>query len=914
MFLILPSSAVFSYSGGHAMQNDLSDKKICIDPGHGGSDSGAIGPSGYTEKEANLDIAMKLRKYVENHGATAIMTRTTDIYVSLSDRCKIANDNKTDIFVSIHHNAFSDPTVGGTETYYHSSLPPNSNAAKLAGKIQTNLVNVLGLNDRGVKTANFYVLRNTNMPAALAEVLFISNPNEEALIKNESVREKVAWAIYAGICQYFGVEPRPMKDETPPTTPMVEGPFSYDEYDWLNYKNISINWSESEDESGIKEYLYSFSDIFIEGEAWHSATSDVYISNDSSFKYFSEKYALLGENVGGRVSYIFEVSKSVSWKIYLRFWGGISVSCDGKFLGNSTSSKWKFANFSVNLHNGKHILSVAGTKGMSMLDYISIFKDFEKTNSTSIIKTLTDGKFAFIIHAVDYADNIGDAAPSDIMGIPLVLKIDSTPPSPPDIICKKLSNEQPIEIRWRVILDTSPIKKVDMIIVGDDISINRTFNASINNTLVELYDGNYTIKMRVMNAANLFSEYSMHSVCIDTIPPQKVKINPLLRYINTTDVFLSWSSSNDAEVYHVFVNDERNEYLSTERNECVIECKHGRTYIFGVSPEDLVGNVGEISWTEPVTIDTTPPENLTVTLKMDYEYCDVDGNFTAIFSADEYESGIMNYIVYAINESGKNLLGACDEYFYFNLQPGKYEFEVISINNARLKTSKMFCVTVNIPPHPIVDVNVVGKKVIMESRSYDPDGKIVKHFWDMDNDGIWDIISDVGNASYEYNTEGMYDIVYGVVDELGVFSSYSFKISVKFSKIPVNFTVNFSAYDYDGNIVASIVPDIYVEFVEWSADNNTWYRAIKNDTYYIASLPANATDLYIRAYNNTYTDILHFKVDIDKKLKKYECDGKKKEEIVHHSDIYSSYLVALAFAIFIITVLWLFKGRKLRGL
>ncbi len=186
----------------------LAGYKICVDPGHGGDDSGAVGPTGYTEKEANLGIGLWTRDFLLASGADVYMTRESDVTVSLSERVAIANDNAVDIFVSIHNNAY-DGTAHGTETYYHDSLPPDSNSAYLAGYLQDELIGHLERFDRGVKQADFYVLRNTDMPASLTEVMFIDNEEEEALLKDPKVRQRAGLAHYHGINHYFGITPAP---------------------------------------------------------------------------------------------------------------------------------------------------------------------------------------------------------------------------------------------------------------------------------------------------------------------------------------------------------------------------------------------------------------------------------------------------------------------------------------------------------------------------------------------------------------------------------------------------------------------------------------------------------------------------------------------------------------------------------
>jgi len=185
------------------------NKIIVLDPGHGGPDPGAIGPSGIQEKAVTLDIAKRVSKLLEAQGAKVIMARSADMDVSLAARTDIANKNKADIFVSIHINAHTDPSIGGTTSYIYSGTGSSSEAPrlpesnKLARSIQTEMVKSLRLRDIGVKQANFAVLRTSNMPAVLLELAFISNQAEEKLLKTDSFKNKAAEAIVKGIGTYF---------------------------------------------------------------------------------------------------------------------------------------------------------------------------------------------------------------------------------------------------------------------------------------------------------------------------------------------------------------------------------------------------------------------------------------------------------------------------------------------------------------------------------------------------------------------------------------------------------------------------------------------------------------------------------------------------------------------------------------
>ena len=198
-----PGSDIFTTPG-------IKGKKIAIDPGHGGNDSGAIGYNKSEEKDATLRIGMKLKKMLEDAGATVIMTRTTDASVAaptasdveeLQARCDIANKANADIFISIHNDSFTDTSTDGTSTYYYGG--GSSYSKKLADCVREGIIASVHTPDRGTKTANFYVIKNTNMPAILAEVAFISNPAEQALLTSEDGTTNFATGIYNGINEFF---------------------------------------------------------------------------------------------------------------------------------------------------------------------------------------------------------------------------------------------------------------------------------------------------------------------------------------------------------------------------------------------------------------------------------------------------------------------------------------------------------------------------------------------------------------------------------------------------------------------------------------------------------------------------------------------------------------------------------------
>ena len=168
---------------------------IVVDAGHGGHDSGAPGQKSL-EKTHALDIAKRLKKYLQNMGAKVLMTRDDDTFISLEGRVSYANSHKADIFISCHLNSYTGSSAG-TETYYYTPQSKN-----LAYEVQKSLDAASGLPNRGVKSARFYVIRHTTMPSVLTESCFISNPQEEALVMQPSYRDKLARGMAQGIANY----------------------------------------------------------------------------------------------------------------------------------------------------------------------------------------------------------------------------------------------------------------------------------------------------------------------------------------------------------------------------------------------------------------------------------------------------------------------------------------------------------------------------------------------------------------------------------------------------------------------------------------------------------------------------------------------------------------------------------------
>jgi len=212
-------------------------QRVVIDAGHGGHDTGTIGPGGYTEKELVLDVATRLKTLIETEmGAEVVMTRSDDSFIPLESRTAIANQQQADLFISIHANSSQVRTVHGVETYYlnvtssreglETASRENASSERSIHELQ-DLVKQIMLRDkvdesrelaehiehalaarkgsgvdRGVKQAPFVVLIGANMPSILAEVCFISNPQDEKSVKKPDGRQAIAESLFEGVKSY----------------------------------------------------------------------------------------------------------------------------------------------------------------------------------------------------------------------------------------------------------------------------------------------------------------------------------------------------------------------------------------------------------------------------------------------------------------------------------------------------------------------------------------------------------------------------------------------------------------------------------------------------------------------------------------------------------------------------------------
>ncbi|KOP68875.1 N-acetylmuramoyl-L-alanine amidase [Bacillus sp. FJAT-18019] len=176
-------------------------KLVVIDAGHGAHDPGTLGATKKKEKDFNLAMALKVEKLLaKEKNIEVVMTRTTDTFLELKERAKIANSLKADVFISIHANS-GPSTASGTETYYY-----HESDKALANALHKEIVKAVGLKDRGVRFGNFHVIRETTMPGSLLEIGFLSNKNDESKLFDSATQDRVAEAIVRGIKTYLKVD------------------------------------------------------------------------------------------------------------------------------------------------------------------------------------------------------------------------------------------------------------------------------------------------------------------------------------------------------------------------------------------------------------------------------------------------------------------------------------------------------------------------------------------------------------------------------------------------------------------------------------------------------------------------------------------------------------------------------------
>ncbi|WHY76989.1 N-acetylmuramoyl-L-alanine amidase [Neobacillus sp. WH10] len=254
--------------------------KLYLDPGHGGSDPGAQG-NGLNEKDLTLDIALKIRFILTNsyENIEVMMSRTTDVSKSLSQRTNEANNWGADYYLAIHINA-ADGSAQGYEDYIYSKLSDSSTTAIYQGIIHGEVIKMNQLKDRGRKKANFHVLRESAMPAFLSENGFIDNTHDAALLKQASWRQNVAQGHANGIAIAFNLKSKPPVPTDPGTGTL--------------YKVIAGSFQSRENADERVAYLQSKRiDAFvnpttISGKTWYRVQAGAYSNRANAEKRLEE--------------------------------------------------------------------------------------------------------------------------------------------------------------------------------------------------------------------------------------------------------------------------------------------------------------------------------------------------------------------------------------------------------------------------------------------------------------------------------------------------------------------------------------------------------------------------------------------------------------------------------------------------
>ncbi|NWQ42319.1 N-acetylmuramoyl-L-alanine amidase [Bacillus sp. EB106-08-02-XG196] len=251
--------------------------KLYLDPGHGGSDPGAVG-NGLREKDITLDIALKIRSILTNNyeNVQVMMSRTGDTSKTLSQRTNEANSWGADFYLSIHCNAFNG-AARGYEDYIHTSQSSSSVTGQYQTIIHAEVMKLNQLQDRGQKKANFHVLRESAMPALLSENGFIDNAQDAALMKQSSWRQQVAQGHANGVAKAFNLKSKPTNPDTGTIYKVIAGSFkSKDNAD----ERVAFLRTK-----GIESFVNT---VLISGETWYRVQAGAFSNRQNAENRLTE--------------------------------------------------------------------------------------------------------------------------------------------------------------------------------------------------------------------------------------------------------------------------------------------------------------------------------------------------------------------------------------------------------------------------------------------------------------------------------------------------------------------------------------------------------------------------------------------------------------------------------------------------
>jgi len=221
---------------------------VVIDAGHGGFDRGGVPGQRVPEKAMALDVAQRLANRLRRAGYRVIMTRESDVFVTLGDRTRIANRYRDAVFICVHFNSATRAGANGIETYYYGN-----NSASLAASIHRHLVGGTSGENRGIRRRSYYVLRNTSIPAVLVECGFLTNPAETRLILESSYRQKLADRIADGVMGKPTPRNRPVVDGVTHVSPPIRELAGYNDFVRVEPERRSTRRSSSKKKSSTRK-------------------------------------------------------------------------------------------------------------------------------------------------------------------------------------------------------------------------------------------------------------------------------------------------------------------------------------------------------------------------------------------------------------------------------------------------------------------------------------------------------------------------------------------------------------------------------------------------------------------------------------------------------------------------------------
>ena len=240
--------ALFSLHSTAPRSSGRNYSTVVIDAGHGGFDRGGVPGQRVPEKAMALDVAQRLASRLRRSGYRVIMTRNSDVFVTLGDRTRIANRYRDAVFICVHFNSATRAGANGIETYYYGN-----NSASLAASIHRHLVGGTSGENRGIRRRSYYVLRNTSIPAVLVECGFLTNPAETRLILESSYRQKLADRIADGVMGKPTPRNRPVVDGVTHVSPPIRELAGYNDFVRVEPERRSTRRSSSKKKSSTRK-------------------------------------------------------------------------------------------------------------------------------------------------------------------------------------------------------------------------------------------------------------------------------------------------------------------------------------------------------------------------------------------------------------------------------------------------------------------------------------------------------------------------------------------------------------------------------------------------------------------------------------------------------------------------------------